>query len=82
VSHVIGDNQEQPIVYIFRTLTPAEKHYSQLKKEALAIIFAVKKFHHYLLGRHFVIESDHQPLKTLLGESNKIPHMASSRIVH
>ena len=81
LSHVVGDGQEQPIAYISRTLTPAEKHYSQLEKEALAIIFAVKKFHRYLLGRHFVIESDHQPLKTLFGESNRIPHMASSRIV-
>ena len=81
LSHVVDDNQERPIAYISRTLSSAERHYSQLEKEALAIVFAVKKFHRYLLGRHFVIESDHQPLKTLLGESNRIPQMASSRIV-
>ena len=80
LSHVLDDNQERPVAYISRTLSPAEKNYSQLEKEALAIVFAVKKFHHYLLGWHFTIESDHQPLKFLLGESNRIPHMVSSRI--
>ena len=80
LSHVI-DNQERPIAYVSRTLSTAEKHYSQLEKEALAIVFAVKKLHRYLLGRHFTIESDHQPLKTLFGETNKIPNMAPSRIV-
>ena len=33
------------------------------------------------MGHHFVIESDHQPLKTLLGETSRIPDMAPSRIV-
>ena len=47
----------------------------------MAIIFAVKKFHHYLIGRHFTIESDQQPLKTSFSETSKIPNMAPSRIV-
>lgn len=58
LSHVI-DNEERPVAYISRTLSAAEKNYSQIEKEALAIIFAVKKLHSYLYG---VIESDHQPL--------------------
>jgi len=81
LSHVVDGGKERPIAYISRTLSAAEKHYSQLEKEALAIIFAVKKFHRYLIGRHFTIESDHQPLKTLFGETSKIPNMAPSRIV-
>ena len=81
LSHVVDGGKERPIAYISRTLSAAEKHYSQLEKEALAIIFAVKKFHRYLIGRHFTIESDHQPLKTLFGETSRIPNMAPSRIV-
>lgn len=81
LSHVVDGGKERPIAYISRTLSAAEKHYSQLEKEALAIIFVVKKFHHYLIGRHFTIESDHQPLKTLFGETSRIPNMAPSRIV-
>ena len=62
LSHCMEDGQERPIAYASRTLTPAEKKYSQLEREGLAIIFGVKKFHNYLYGRKFIIESDHQPL--------------------
>lgn len=80
LSHVMEDQQERPIAYASRTLTAAEKNYSQLEKEALAIIFAVKKFHNYILGRHFEIESDHRPLSFLFSENKRVPQMASSRI--
>ena len=53
---------------------------SQLNKEALAIIFGVKKFHHYLYGRRFTILSDHKPLKYLFDYNCPIPAMASARI--
>ena len=72
------DNGERPIVYISHTLNPAEKKYSQLEKEALAIVFAVKKFHQYLYGVHFTIQSDHQPLSFLFNE-HKSWHPPESR---
>ena len=40
----------------------------------------MKKFHNYLLGRHFVIESDHRPLSFLFSENRRVPQIASSRI--
>ena len=80
LSHIMDDGQERPIAYVSRTLNPAEKKYSQLEKEGLAIVFGVTKFHNYLFGRHFQIESDHQPLASLFSESRAIPQMASSRI--
>ena len=61
-------------------MAPAEKKYSQLEKEGLAIVFSVKKFHQYLAGKHFTIYSDHQPLKYLFNESKPVPVMAASRI--
>lgn len=41
-------------------------------------MFRVKKFHHYLFGRHFL--SDHKPLQYLFSETQPVPPMASARI--
>ena len=80
MSHVMEDGKERPVAYASRTLTPAEKNYSQIEKEGLAIIFGVKKFHNFLFGRHFSIESDHQPLSYLFSETKGVSQTASSRI--
>ena len=50
LSHVMKDKSERPIAYASRTLTVAENDYSQLDKEAIAIVFGVKIFHSYLYG--------------------------------
>ena len=45
ILHKMPDRTKKPIAYASRTLLPTEKHYSQIEKEALGIIFAVTKFH-------------------------------------
>ena len=80
LSHRLDNGTEKPISYASRTLSAAERKYSQLDKEALAIIFGVKHCHQYLYGREFVILSDHKPLKHILNASKSTPAMASARI--
>lgn len=80
ISHII-DGVERPISCASRSLTAAEKGYSQLEKEALAVVWGVKKFHTYLYGRHFVINNDHRPLETLFGGRKLMSTMASGRIL-
>ena len=76
----MADGSERPIAYASRTLSKPERGYSQLDKEALAVIFAVKKFHQFLYGRHFIIYTDHKPLLGLLNPGKSTPLMASSRM--
>ena len=80
ISHVYEDGSEKPIAYASRTLSKAEKNYAQIDKEALALVFAVKKFHTYLYGRKFVLVTDHKPLVTLLGPKKGIPPLAAARL--
>lgn len=80
LSHILEDGSERPISYASRTLTPAEKNYSQLDKESAALMFGVRKFHTYLYGRHFKAYTDHKPLLGLFKSEKAIPHMASPRI--
>lgn len=80
LSHQLDDGSERPIAYASRSLGPAERKYSQLDKEGLAIIFAVRRFHQYIVGRHFTILSDHKPLQRLFQETKGIPTLASARI--
>ena len=41
ISHVMEDGQEQPIAFASHTLSISEQNYSQIEKEALALIFGV-----------------------------------------
>ena len=51
-----------------QALKKAEKNYSIIEQECLAIVFATKQFRHYLLGRPFTILTDHAPLRWLSGQ--------------
>ena len=57
---------DQPIYYASRLLTPAEKNYTTTEREALAMVYTVKKFYHYFLANHFVFIVDHQALVYLV----------------
>ncbi|UYV82062.1 K02A2.6-like, partial [Cordylochernes scorpioides] len=79
LSHII-EGQERPIMFASRTLSEAEQNYSQIEKEALAIIYGVTKFHQFIYGRKFILITDHKPLVTILGSRSGIPTFSTSRL--
>lgn len=80
VLSTVIDGQEHPVGFVSRSLTKAEKGYSQLDKEALAIVFGTTKFHKYLYGRSFTLFTDHKPLLRLFGTKKSLPQMVSARL--
>ena len=62
------DPSGQWLLHLGRCCCPKE-NMLKWKKEGLAIVFAVKKFHDYLLGRKFTIQSDHKLLQYLFSET-------------
>ena len=61
----IQNSEEKVIQYASRTLTTQEKNYCVARKEMLAVIYFVKFFKHYLLGREFILRTDHGSLTWL-----------------
>ena len=61
LAHRMDDNFEKPIAFASCTLAKVEQKHSQIEKEGLAIIFAVKKFYKYLYGWPFIIYLDTSP---------------------
>ncbi|CAG4936898.1 unnamed protein product [Colias eurytheme] len=82
LSQIAGDGQERPVAFASRTLNSAEKHYSQIQKEATAIIFGVRRFHQYLYGRTspFILRTDHKPLLSIFGPYKGIPEVSANRL--
>ena len=74
------DGTERPVAFASRTLTKAEKGYAQLEKEALSLIFGMKKFHKYLYGREFTLLTDHRPLQTIFGKKTGVPTAAAAQL--
>ena len=75
---VLSTNRGTVVEYTSRTLNDAEVNYSTTEKEYLAIVWAIHKFHHYLIGAHFLLETDHKPLEWL--EVTKASKSRSQRL--
>ena len=62
-----SDSVWKPVAYASRSMRETERRYAQIEKEALASTWACEKFSTYILGKKFLIETDHKPLVPLLG---------------
>lgn len=76
---LLQDNK--PIAFASRSLTDSEKHYSQIEKEFLSILFSCRKFSFFTYGRTITVVNDHKPLLGIMKkEIHKIPSSKLQKI--
>ena len=63
LSHIFPDKTEKPITYASTTLNTHERNYSQLDKEAVAIMFGLRKFRQYIYSRKLTLCTDNKALR-------------------
>ena len=56
------DNKERVSAYASRGLNKTERNYCVTERELLAVVYFVQYFRQYLMGRQFIVRSDHQAL--------------------
>jgi len=61
----IQDGEERVLSYAGRLYSRAEQNYSVTRKELLSVVFFLKQFRQYLLGRKFLVRTDHAALQWL-----------------
>ena len=78
--HRYEDGSRPPIANASKTLSETQRNYSQIQKEALSIIFALRKFNHFLYGRKFILVTDYKPLLSLFGPTKATPQLVANRL--
>ncbi len=59
----------QPVMLASKALTKSESNYANIERELLAVVFGVTRFHTFVYGSKFTVESDHQPLANIQHKS-------------
>ena len=58
-----------PVIYVSKKLSQAEQIYSNIEREALAIVFVVTRLNQFLRRRRFTLQTDHKLLKYLFAQT-------------
>jgi hypothetical protein len=62
------DHQSYAIYFVSKNLSPAELNYTVTKKEFLAVVHAINKFHHYITGYEVFVHTDHSTIRFLMNK--------------
>ena len=57
--------KEKVVYYASRALTKTEQNYQNLEREVLGTIWGMEKFHYFLYGKEFTLETDQKPLVSI-----------------
>ena len=56
---------DKPIAFASKSLSECERRYANIEREMLAVVFGCERFHTFVYGKRFTVESDHKPLEMI-----------------
>ena len=71
IGGVLGQKEYQAsyaIYFVSKNLTPAKLNYIVTKKNILTVVYAINKFHHYIIGYEFFVHTDHSAIIFLMNK--------------
>lgn len=80
IGAVLSNKNGKPIAFASKMLNKAEKNYSTVEKELLAVVWGVRHFRPYLYGRKFVVYTDHRPLVYLFSLTDPSSRLTKFRL--
>ena len=57
--------QGKPVCYALKALTETEQSYSNIEREALALVWGLERFHYFIYGKQCTVHTDHKPLEAI-----------------
>ena len=89
---IASRNMEQHTDHIYQVFKRLQDHGFKVKENKCEffqqrikylgyIVHAVSKFHRYLYGKHFILQTDHKPLITILGSKNGLPTFIANQLL-
>lgn len=82
LSHMCPDGHERPIQYASQTLSAVQQKYSQVDREAYAIIFGVRKFYQYVYATRFTLITDNKAITQIFSPMKGLPLLSALRMQH
>ncbi|KAK3914943.1 hypothetical protein KUF71_005631 [Frankliniella fusca] len=82
VVEIDGVKRERPVIFVSCTLTPTQQAYSQIDREAFALVFVVTRLRKFLWARKFTLCTDNQPVSHIFNPGKGVPIQAAYRLQH
>ena len=79
LSHRYQESSKRLITSMSRSLSSAEKNYSEIEKGSLSLVDSMKKLHQYIRGLSFIILTDPKPFLRIMSKNKYVLIMAASR---
>lgn len=77
LAQIDDNNQEYVVEYASKRFSDCEMKYATIEKEATALMWSIQHWSFYLLGKKFLLETDHRPLQWLQSRTEgKLGRMA------